>query len=223
MKLVVVGGHSRKVGKTLVVAGIIRGLRSLDWTAVKITPHFHGFEPLEKREAAETAERGFLLTEERDPAAGRDTARYLAAGARRAWLLRVQPGGLPEALPALKQALGTARFLIIESNSILNLLKPAVAVFVLAKARPDIKSSARSLVRRADALVSVGPCSDPPAWRGIVPGLIKTRPTFLISSGGQINSEFCRFVRRRLTRTEEDPGSRIPFPSPKIKEQLWLH
>ena len=223
MKLVVVGGHGRDVGKTLVVSGIIRGLRSLDWTAVKITPHGHGFEPIERSGAAGPAGRGFLLTEERSPLARGDTGRFLAAGARRALLLRVQPGSLPEALPALKQALGTARFVVIESNSILSFLKPAVSVFVLAKARRDFKTSARKFVHRADALVGVGPGSNPPAWRGIVPGLIKTPPTFLISSGGRISLELCRFVRRRLARAEEDPWSRIPSPSHEIKEQLWLH
>jgi len=223
MKLVVVGGNGRDVGKTLVASGIIRGLRSLDWTAVKITPHSHGSEPIERSGAAGPTGRGFLLTEERSPLARGDTARFLAAGARRALLLRVQPGGLPEALPALKQALGTARFVVIESNSILSFLKPAVSLFVLAKARRDIKTSARRFVRRADALVGVGPCSDPPAWRGMVPGLIKTKPTFLISSGGRISLELCRFVRRRLARAEEDPWSRIPSPSHEIKEQLWLH
>ena len=39
MKLVVVGGQARKVGKTSVIAGLIRGLDSLAWTAVKISHH----------------------------------------------------------------------------------------------------------------------------------------------------------------------------------------
>jgi hypothetical protein len=39
MKLVVVGGQGRKVGKTSVIAGLIRGLNSLAWTAVKISHH----------------------------------------------------------------------------------------------------------------------------------------------------------------------------------------
>ena len=125
MKLVVVGGNARKAGKTLVVSAIIRGLRSLDWTAVKITPHFHGLEPVTESGATSQAGRGFLLTEEKSPLARGDTGRYLAAGAKRALLLRVQPGSLNEALPALRKALGSTRFVVIESNSILNHLKPA--------------------------------------------------------------------------------------------------
>jgi len=42
VSLVVVGGHSRNVGKTSVVAGLIAALQELDWTAVKITQYGHG-------------------------------------------------------------------------------------------------------------------------------------------------------------------------------------
>jgi hypothetical protein len=39
MKLVVVGGQARKVGKTSVITGLIRGLSTFAWTAVKISHH----------------------------------------------------------------------------------------------------------------------------------------------------------------------------------------
>ena len=37
--LVVVGGHSRNIGKTGVVAGLIRRTRGMKWTALKITQY----------------------------------------------------------------------------------------------------------------------------------------------------------------------------------------
>ena len=40
--LVVVGGHSRNIGKTSVVAGLIRRLKHLNWTALKITQYGNG-------------------------------------------------------------------------------------------------------------------------------------------------------------------------------------
>ena len=42
MALIVVGGHSRSVGKTSVVAGIIAALPEMHWTAAKITQYGHG-------------------------------------------------------------------------------------------------------------------------------------------------------------------------------------
>ena len=223
MKLVVVGGDARKAGKTLVVSGIIRGLRSLEWTAVKITPHFHGFEPIEKNRAARAAARGFLLTEERSSLGRGDTARYLAAGARRALLLRVQPGSLSEALPALRQELRGARFAVIESNSILNYLRPATYLFVLAETRRGTKTSVRRLLRHADALVRVGRSHDVLTRRETVPRHVTTRPAFLISRGERINPKLCQFVRRRLAHAEEYPWPRISSPTHEFKEPSWLH
>ncbi|HEX4605395.1 MAG TPA: hypothetical protein VH724_15450, partial [Candidatus Angelobacter sp.] len=42
MALVVIGGHSRSVGKTSVVAGLIAALPEFNWTALKITQFGHG-------------------------------------------------------------------------------------------------------------------------------------------------------------------------------------
>ena len=42
LMLVVVGGHSRNIGKTSVAAGLIRHLRDRQWTALKITQYGHG-------------------------------------------------------------------------------------------------------------------------------------------------------------------------------------
>jgi len=42
MAVVVVGGHSRSVGKTSVVAGLIAALPEYAWNAMKITQFGHG-------------------------------------------------------------------------------------------------------------------------------------------------------------------------------------
>ena len=58
--IIVVGGSSRKAGKTTVICDIIEATREANWTAIKITPHIH------------------------EPKDYGDTERYLAAGASRA-------------------------------------------------------------------------------------------------------------------------------------------
>jgi dethiobiotin synthetase len=42
MAIVVVGGHTRNIGKTSVVAGLVRALPEMRWTAFKITQFGHG-------------------------------------------------------------------------------------------------------------------------------------------------------------------------------------
>jgi hypothetical protein len=49
MKPVVVSGQGRKVGKTSAIAGSIRALNTLAWTAVKICHHAAGAERLFRR------------------------------------------------------------------------------------------------------------------------------------------------------------------------------
>src|SRR5205823_8079864 len=82
LMLVVVGGHSRNLGKTSVTAGLIRKLRDRQWTAVKITQYGHGVCAQDGNACGCEAETGeeFAVSEEYEPN-GMDTGRYLAAGA----------------------------------------------------------------------------------------------------------------------------------------------
>lgn len=78
--LVVVGGHSRNIGKTSVVSGLIRKLRSRKWTALKITQYGHGVctskgEPC-GCETGTDPEHPFALSEEYEPS-DTDSGRFL--------------------------------------------------------------------------------------------------------------------------------------------------
>ena len=103
MAIVVVGGHSRSVGKTSVAAAIIARLPEMRWTAFKITQFGHGFctadgEPCD----CQTDEHTVAVSEERDRSSGTDSARYLAAGAVRSFWVRTRIGNLAAAMPRLR-------------------------------------------------------------------------------------------------------------------------
>src|SRR5258708_9441206 len=101
MKVVVVGGQSRDVGKTSVVAGIVAALPHLNWTAVKITQHGHGIcsQSGEPCACSITApDCPYAIDEEHDAAGRSDTSRFLPAGARR-W--RWVPPPMCQLAPAL--------------------------------------------------------------------------------------------------------------------------
>ena len=107
LMLVVVGGHSRNIGKTSVVAGLIRKLRDRQWTALKITQYGNGVCAHHRAARAAASPRTgeeFALTEEYE-ANETDTGRFLAAGAARSFWLRVPSGELPRAADT-----GAARF-----------------------------------------------------------------------------------------------------------------
>jgi len=197
MKLVVVGGQGRKVGKTSVIAGLIRGLNSLAWTAVKIS-HHRGDADLQDTPSADDlpAHLDFLLSEEKDPKAIRDTSRFLAAGARRALWMRARGGRLAQALPGLLEALEGDEYVIVESNSLLGFLKPAVFLMVIDESGGDLKASARQFFGRADAFVTV--MAGPRLWPARALQLPQDKPAFAVSPSDWSNPALCRFVSERL-------------------------
>ena len=154
MALVVIGGHSRSVGKTSVVAGLISALRDFNWTAVKITQYGHGVcsangEPCD----CTTDDHSWAITEERDRTGESDTSRFLVAGAVRALWVRTEQGRLAEAMPAVRQRLEGAGNVIMESNSVLKFLRPDLYLTVLDPATADFKNSAREFLDRANGVI----------------------------------------------------------------------
>ena len=211
MALIVIGGHSRSVGKTSVVAGLISSLREFEWTAVKITQHGHGICSA-NGEACDCAsgDHSWAISEERDRAGDSDTSRFLVAGAAKVFWVRSEQGRLAEAMPALRERLRAAGNVIIESNSVLKFVRPDLYLTVLDPATADFKNSAREFLDRADAVVLHDvPCSHPPAknagrvgqpaWREVSLKPVAGRPVFRITPPQYVTAEMVEFVRSRLT------------------------
>src|SRR6266699_1417855 len=95
MAIVVIGGHSRSVGKTSVVAGLIAAMPAHNWTAFKITQYGHGICS-RSGEACDcaAADHSWAISEEKDRSGESDTSRFLVAGATRAWWVRTEQGRL---------------------------------------------------------------------------------------------------------------------------------
>lgn len=203
MNLVAVGGHSRNIGKTSVMAGLLRALTPPHWVAVKITQYGHGLCSLDGKPCGcEPEEHGFVLTEERDRAGRADTCRFLAAGAKRSLWLRARQGQLAVALPKLRQALRGEEWVMVESNSLLGFLKPALYLFVLDPSRRDFKASARTYLARADALIPLVSPAGPNPWPGVPAALLQQKPAFAVSRENYGSRELNNFVRERLALRE---------------------
>lgn len=202
MPLIVVGGHSRNVGKTSVVAGLIAALREREWLAVKITQYGHGIcsangEPCD----CVTADHASAITEERDRSGETDTSRFLVAGAQRVLWVRTQQGFLAEAMPRLRQEMGKATNVILESNSVMRFVRPDLYLVVLDPATEDFKGSAREYLDRADAVI-LHSASDI-AWKDVSLKPVANRPMFSVTPPQYVPPELVDFVRRRLTALEE--------------------
>jgi len=205
MQVVVVGGHSRDIGKTSVMAGLIRAVKPpgpLGWTAVKVTQYGHGICSRDGKPCGcEPDEHPFALTEERDAAGRGDTCRFLAAGARRSLWLRVRQGQLEQAFPALQRALGGEDWVMIESNSIVEFLAPDLYLMVIDSSRRDFKESAQRFFERADALVAVESRLQEEAWPHVRLSDARSKPLFPVNARDHSSPELAGFVTRKLRAT----------------------
>lgn len=202
MAIVVIGGHSRSVGKTSVVAGLISALADFEWTAVKITQYGHGICSA-NGEACDcaTADHSWAISEERDRSGQSDTSRFLVAGAQRALWVRTKQGRLAEAMPALRQRLERASSVIMESNSILRFLRPDVYLTILDPAIADFKTSAQEFLDRANAVIIHAGENREELWQGISLRPVANHPVFRIVPPPYVTPEISEFVRRSISRS----------------------
>ena len=203
MAIIVVGGHTRSVGKTSVVAGLIAALPELHWTAFKITQYGHGVCSL-NGEACDCAgdDHSWAITEEKNSSGDSDTSRFLAAGADRVWWVRTEQGRLAEAMPAVRKILAGAGNAILESNSVLKFVRPDLYLTVLDPAIADFKRSAQEFLDRADAVILHREIAMPPTWNGVSLKPVAGRPVFEITPPEYVTQDLIQFVRERVSAVQ---------------------
>jgi len=211
-RLVVVGGHTRSIGKTQLVCDIIAAFPSTEWIAGKITQYGHGV-CAQNGENCDCApeEHVCALDWETRADTGTDSARFLAAGAKRSFWLRTKQGYLAEGLPLLREALrrvaeqpdgGESRAVILESNSLMQFVKPSLYFAVIDPQREDFKESAQIALDRAHALVlrgEVGGDGPPaPLWMKLPSKLLQEKPSVLQREGQPLPGPLEVLVHRML-------------------------
>jgi len=98
-------------------------------------------------------EGDFCITEETNTKSQKDTARLLAAGARRVFWLRVLKTHLKECITALINIIGPDAISICESNSLRHVVEPGLFLVVRGRNSKIWKSSAGDAKKYADRIV----------------------------------------------------------------------
>jgi len=195
--LIVVGGHSRSVGKTSVVAGLIAALPEFHWTAMKVTQYGHGICSANGKDChCASDDHSWAITEERDRSGESDSSRFLVSGATRSLWVRTRQGMLAEAMPRIYQELASAENAILESNSILRFVQPDLYLSVLDTATADFKLSAQQFLGRADALILHD--GGQGAWTDVLLKPVAGKPIFRIVPPQYVTPELVEFVREKL-------------------------
>ncbi len=199
MSLIVVGGHSRSVGKTSVVAGLIAALPEFHWTAMKITQYGHGICSANGKTCnCATDDHSWAVSEERDRSGESDSSRFLVSGASRSLWVRTRQGMLAEAMPRIRQELASSENAILESNSILRFVRPDIYITVLDPATADFKQSAQQFLDRADAVV-LHDDADSVAWTNVSLKPVAKRPIFRVQPPPYVTADLVDFVKSRIT------------------------
>jgi len=200
MAVVVIGGHSRSVGKTSVVAGLIAALPQYDWTALKITQYGHGVCSLNGESChCATDDHSWAISEEKDRSGESDTSRFLLAGAVRALWVRTEQGRLAEAIPTIRRRLAESEHVILESNSILKFVRPDLYLTVLDPATADFKRTAQEFLDQADAVILHTSNGAKAVWTNISLKPVAGRPIFEIHRPEYVTKEIVEFVRGKVT------------------------
>ena len=197
-RYIVVGGHTRSIGKTSLVVDLIGAMPEAGWTAVKITQFGHGVcsdhgEPCDCASATHAA----VLDEETDRSGRTDSSRFLLAGARRSLWLRTRQGDLAEGMPLLRAALEGEENVILESNAVLGFILPAMYLVVLDPLLPDFKESTRRFMDRADAYVMRNSLTGT-AWEGVSERLVRIKPMYEQRLGEPLPGQLLALIRERL-------------------------
>jgi hypothetical protein len=215
-RLIVVGGHTRSIGKTQLACDLIAALPEANWLAGKITQYGHGVCATNGHDCdCAPTEHVVAFDWESEAHAATDSARFLQAGASRSFWLRTKQGYLAEGMPRLRQALaegtqtdgGHGLNVIVESNSLLQFVRPSLYVTVLDTVREDFKDSARHMLDRADVFVfrrglDDGAISQPP-WMQLPTQLLRQKPSLLQREGEPLPDPLFQLVKRIL----ESPAS----------------
>ncbi len=198
-RILVVGGHTRNIGKTQLVVEIIHAFPQARWTAAKITQYGHGICSVNGEECGcAVDEHTFAVEEETDRSGQTDTSRFLVAGAARSLWVRTKQGRLAEAMPLLREEMAAAENVILESNTVLNFLRPELYLPVLDFSHPDFKASARTLLDRADAYVVLESNAATPQWNDVSLKPLTQRPVFTVGLNRMCPAALADFIRQRF-------------------------
>lgn len=199
--LLAVGGQCRKVGKSTLVADIIRAFPDWHWTAVKITPYAESGCPIKGSSCnCPPEEHSYAIREETCRLGNSDTSRFLAAGAHRSLWVETKEHGLKDALPALAAELANAEseYAVIESDALMRLWTPSLFVMVLDPSNPDFKDSARENLLRADAFVFRSPFDDSDQrFRSLAAA---PKPRFFQPIGSPLPPDLAHFLSGTVSR-----------------------
>jgi hypothetical protein len=146
--LILVGGQAKHVGKTTLVCNIISAFPQLGWSAAKITNHKHEVTGCELLRRSDT----WSIWEQTVAGDQNDTARFLRAGAKKAYLLQAEDADPMDGWKALRTIV-SEKDVIVESSRAAGFLHADLFLMMLDGSQSDFKASSLQQLEKVSAFL----------------------------------------------------------------------
>lgn len=131
--LLLIGSTGRKAGKTTLACRIIEKFKNKKIIAIKIASIRKTDQKYHNKSKVDT--KGFTIFEETEKNSNKDTSKMLNAGAKKAFLLCAKKESLKNAIECLLEKMPKESVFICESNSLRQIVEPALFIIIKAKAK----------------------------------------------------------------------------------------
>lgn len=150
-RIILLAGNGQNVGKTTFACQLIQHLKKLNQKvyALKVSPHFHDVQPPHTIYRDEK----FILSLEKRNNTGKDSSRYLNAGADESFFLQVHDENLEKAIKYTFSFIPKDVFVIAESGGMRSFIHPALFFFLKKKDDQELKEKAQEWPELADQVI----------------------------------------------------------------------
>jgi len=152
--MIIVGGTGRNIGKTTLAETLIKKLNRFGpVVGIKISNikpeglEFHGNHDVQSNE-------DFSIWEETSTNGNKDSMRFLKAGAQKSFFIQTGDAFLKDAFKEVQNHLSGKEIVVCESNSLINIMKPAVFLMVKGESNGASKAYVDELLKRADHVLN---------------------------------------------------------------------
>jgi hypothetical protein len=128
--LLLIAGTGTKSGKTTIACRIIEQFKSLNITAIKITPHFHETTPGLR---AIVEESGYSIYEETNSNTTKDTSRMLNSGAGKVFYAKVLDDRIKFVFDKIMDHVPEGTPIICESPALRNFIEPGLFIIMTSE------------------------------------------------------------------------------------------
>jgi molybdopterin-guanine dinucleotide biosynthesis protein len=151
-RVLLIAGSGRNSGKTTLACEIISKFSaSKSIVAIKISPHLHKIKPT--GEIILDTDK-LLITSETDISVQKDSARMLAAGARKSFFIMTERETAGQAFSEVLPFIGDHDFIVCESGGLRNFVKPGLFLLMQNLKHLELKPEFEKMKSLADQLIT---------------------------------------------------------------------